>query len=74
MTWQSIESAPKDGTNILVCGRYDAPHVSAFVNGRWISQGCDGWAISTQGDFGTDYQEPGPLSHWQPLPDPPVQS
>jgi hypothetical protein len=69
--WRPIETVPKDGTSVLVCGDYDAPHVAAWYGHRWISKGCDGRAISSESDFGIDYQVPGPLTHWQPLPAPP---
>lgn len=69
--WQPIETAAKDGTPVLVWGRYDDVHISAFDGRDWISRGCDGAAIRAQDDFGTKYQESGPLSHWMPLPAPP---
>lgn len=75
--WRPIETAPKDGTYVLVAGRYDSPHVAGFLplyrggQRRWISVGCDGAAIRSQDDFGTEYQEAGPLTHWMPLPDAP---
>jgi hypothetical protein len=73
--WQPIETAPKDGTHILAWSRYDEPHIVGWSGagagrGRWLSYGCDGPAISSQSDFGTDYQESMP-THWQPLPEPP---
>lgn len=54
--WQPIESAPKDGTHVLVTDA-DYPAittVAAYVHGQW--------------KFCTNH---GQISHWQPLPPPP---
>jgi hypothetical protein len=56
--WLPIESAPKDGTEVLVwaagCG---------FSVMRWLSMGWD------DGDFHSGHRWP---THWMPLPAPPV--
>ena len=77
--WQPIETAPKDGTNVLLTNgetvsqgvyEFHAPYVreNRDLDGRYISQdefdGFDGWI-----DFvGGMLPEP---THWQPLPPPP---
>ncbi len=74
--WKPIETAPLDGTPVVVCGPYDEPHIAAYRKRRyghlgWVAMGCNGPAIESQDDFGTEYQEPGPLSYWMPRPEAP---
>lgn len=76
--WQPIETAPKDGTEVLV-GRY--------VNGEWrLCQagwhhfpGCDNpiqgyepdvWWWNCDADWGGITDDEGP-THWMPLTEPP---
>lgn len=65
--WQPIETAPKDGTAILVCEGENIGVVlwrqQAFTNGEmeWCAQDCcDGVTI---------YKP----THWMPLPKPPIK-
>lgn len=67
MMWQPIETAPKDGTEILLS---DGACVSI---GGWLSR----QDVGDECPFGTD---PGwwavachNPTHWMPLPDPPTQ-
>ena len=70
--WQPIETAPKDGTLIILykpdgdgddrsrtvdVGRWG--EVWTTYRGMWRMQACDGWVTPT---------------HWMPLPKPPVES
>jgi len=70
--WQPIESAPRDGTRILVWGRLDGecedgPHpLPAYCDAadedggtRWLAQGLETVEYPT---------------HWMPLPPPPEQA
>lgn len=61
MDWQPIETAPTDGTRILMCGK-----------GGKIADGYygqpDGWANPKQ--FVWPYIHANP-THWMPLPEPP---
>lgn len=68
MKWQPIETAPKDGAEILVCVIYDvdgeqhsARWVDAFYGGRWI------W-------FPKIISAPFEPTHWMPLPEPPEEA
>lgn len=58
--WRTIESAPKEGQNILLyC---PLPGSEFQVVGLWV-EGC--WATSYEWE---DVYEP---THWMPLPSPP---
>lgn len=62
MNWQPIETAPKDGTNILIHELGDT-FVAWWLNGleRWVDgkwTEMDGWVT----------YDP---THWMPLPPPP---
>lgn len=63
--WQPIETAPKDGTRILVFvpdGRSDEP------GQHLVSWYCNTWVITTDERDWTFVLEP---THWMPLPEPP---
>jgi hypothetical protein len=56
MSWQPIETAPRDGTVILVY----APglfQTAAWVDGYWTTA-CENWLDD--------------VTHWMPLPEPPT--
>jgi hypothetical protein len=63
--WQPIETAPKDGENILMFWPYWGQEAMIgwydFYHSQWISNS----ALST---FDQDDHQP---THWMPLPDPP---
>lgn len=63
MKWRPIETAPKDGTAVLI---FDVPHgliySARFFDGEWISMSC------IDGYFGCRENE---ASHWMPLPEAP---
>jgi len=76
--WQSIETAPKDGTRIrlgheLVPGfATKDPHGFGAVSGTWEGER---WALSSffiipGGRYGLMTEAP---THWQPLPTPPQE-
>lgn len=75
-SWQSIETAPRDGTQVLLCRAVD-------VDGKPIRD--EAWGIFIQvaawweGDgwivYCSQIQEPRlhfEPTHWMPLPDPPA--
>jgi hypothetical protein len=63
-TWQPIETAPKDGTIILICG-FSPDYFVA--DAKWDG----GWGLFSPENDG--YTEPCfAASHWMPLPLPPV--
>lgn len=76
--WQPIETAPKDGTPIMVAGGHDdhlryardekesrfmkAPARVAWLANDWILSICEAGCVTTT------YENP---THWMPLPAPP---
>lgn len=77
MTWQRIETAPKDGTRIILfvpnyhekiwIGEYKI--LERFEHGRRTYL-YEGWQLGIMGSFG-DKTEP---THWMPLPEPPKEN
>jgi ribosomal protein S1 len=67
--WQSIDTAPKDGTVVKVVSAtkrgiftyYPYPITSAFHNGKWC------WKLDKEDWTSFDPQP----THWMPLPAPP---
>jgi len=70
--WQSIETAPKDGTQLLLWSRRSA------VVGSWrVDVGFGGpeptWLDNSYDDFSCGYAAvPLTPTHWMPIPPPPV--
>jgi len=68
--WQPIETAPKDGTNVLLLDVHGNYRIGGYQlnyqNRKWGTgwEGCD-W------DFKIDF-DPQP-THWMPLPPPPTE-
>ncbi len=70
--WHPIETAPKDGTFMLLCMPCAVPGVGQWQKSPW---GHEGWKLTEPGDFqdddalladweNTSYQP----THWMPLP------
>ena len=66
MEWQPIETAPKDGDQVLlrVAARFHKRTAHFAAQGYWA---CDHWVIFNA-DEAVQRVEP---NHWMPLPDPP---
>ena len=84
MDWQPIETAPKDGTEVIgiYCREWDhfektiyGPWTIAFKRGKWMAS-WDGWNIIESETYaGTTDKEPDmEPTHWMPLPEPPTAS
>lgn len=70
--WQPIETAPKDGTMILVWDESSSPGVVAayFLSETHDDEEWSGWIYGDQ--LLADADPEGPLpTHWMPLPEPP---
>jgi hypothetical protein len=77
--WQPIETAPKDGREVLLFGIWAGEihglnadptiAVGAWQGGKSDYQGDDFWAL-TGGDVYACWMRP---THWMPLPEPPQE-
>jgi hypothetical protein len=70
--WQPIETAPKDGTRILVvdCGFVQIARWDEEFDNYNDRQGVPAWATFACDDgFYSEYAEN--PTHWMPLPEPP---
>lgn len=64
MSWQSIDTAPRDGTNILLVN-----HKGNMAVGLWIGKGYDtGWWLRGGNKPDTFFNFHHGPSHWMPLP------
>ena len=71
--WQPIETAPRDGTPVILAGQYvDHPSVAAFNGHEWVGKvdGCS--AVRYMSDFGSCYITVDLPEFWMPLPEPPA--
>lgn len=69
--WRPIETAPKDGTNVL--GAHDRAAIVVYWQHEWTVDGAPGWATG-ETDLG-GYFYTFPVTHWRvlpPLPSAPV--
>lgn len=62
--WQPIETAPKDGTNVLLC---------CYNNGKYVSIHMACYAKGVDGNYRWYGEYDGYETHWMPLPAPPKQ-
>ena len=71
MDWQPIETAPKDGTWLLLCGGsivygWDGRDEPPVVAGQWTNPLKDGtWQFAWyDGGYNGEYESP---THWRPM-------
>lgn len=69
MEWRTIDSAPKDGTSILVCVTHNTWD-GEWETIQWVDWARDGVAIWPNYQHRIDI--PFPPTHWMPLPNPPA--
>jgi hypothetical protein len=80
MTWQPIETAPKDGTRVLVYGvplSYDGSDYgepAGISVAEYVSHNNAGtekaWYLPDYYCYDTSYE----ATHWMPLPSPPEEA
>jgi Protein of unknown function (DUF551) len=66
--WRTIESAPKDGTLVLLF--VPGSRILEIVFGRWDTMGNEDWLMD-MGESAAPIDIP--VTHWQPLPPPPAR-
>ena len=80
--WQPIETAPKDGCEIIAVFVKDygppfgktvhGPWTVKWFGGKWVGSWDGSLVASYASDFRTEYEEPDmEPNHWMPLPSPP---
>ncbi len=68
--WQPIETAPKDGTSVLL-GRFTGKPKAdreGFISVDWCRTSAKDYGFIGFGEFNENYW---PATHWMPLPAPP---
>jgi hypothetical protein len=71
MTWRPIESAPRDGTDVILGGKGWC-EVGWWCHG-WRNDGTRwGWYAANTSPSDCYDGSLNEATHWQPLPDPPV--
>ena len=73
MTWQPIETAPKDGTVILLYSPEKWDSDGMWI-GWWFDEGDSrehGWYDSESASHKASFLN-GEPTHWHPLPEPPA--
>lgn len=73
MDWRPIETAPTDGTLVIIWGEdFEHPLLAAHSDGEHHLHGRFYWVTGNPAHWCDLYaMEP---SHWMPLPDPPTQT
>lgn len=69
--WQPIETAPKDGRDLLIFDKFHKTAVIAFYREDGRSPGKYGKFVWQLHDEGGSLAEQS-ITHWMPLPSPPV--
>ncbi len=73
MEWQPIETAPRDGTRLLLWAAWnDEPVIASWCVSR-APYSFEGWSTGwqTAGNYDVGYEALMGVTHWMPLPAPP---
>lgn len=68
MNWQPIETAPKDGTRILI---FNGNTLSAYWY-KFVSKQGGSWQLTEAGGYAGDGDLSSEPTHWMPLPEAPT--
>lgn len=68
MTWQPIETAPKDGTHVDLWVKWWRPDTDTFTGARCPD--CM-WFVTSKQWSSEHSMRVGKFTHWMPIPDPP---
>lgn len=71
MNWQPIETAPKDGTRILLFVGGSMIVVGQWDSDRNAAKPKPYWDNDLRYVFGKTHARSVPITHWMPLPKPP---
>lgn len=74
MDWQPIETAPKDGTAVLLIVVGYEPAVGSFKDRGWNYMDIEDFPDKDDWLRWLKNHGPWEPTHWMPLPAPPVQS
>jgi hypothetical protein len=67
--WQPIETAPCDGTPVIVCGPYHVDvSIAAWDGKSWYVQADGGDVIDSIGVYGATYKTFDQPTYWMPVP------
>lgn len=66
--WQPIETAPRDGTWVLLCEYSGNPDIRSDYYAGAYAGGKDGYWMAACGQYVTETPQP---THWRMLPEPP---
>lgn len=72
MNWQPIETAPKDGTRVLVANSHGAWMAEySPVYGSGYRRATPWFSVMLNHEHIHGFARSGPPTHWMPLPEPP---
>lgn len=70
--WQPIETAPKDGTRVIVCWSTGEVTISSRIIGKFAHKSRDGMPLNGHEWFPSPAKAISRVFGWMPLPDPPA--
>ena len=74
MSWQPIETAPKDGTLVILYGGYFGVSLGSWREDDYLAERGEMWLDNSYDEYSTGFASwPLEPSHWMPLPPPPEQ-